>query len=148
MAQDAKGYIWAGTPEGLVRYNGQSWQPVEVPGTAAPVYAMTGRRDGSLWIGKPPGSQIYRLKNGTWTRFAPASGIAPGVVVALRETVDRDRDLLWVGTSQGLARCLGEECTEVAPLRGLHGAGPPFHPLRGRPARALDRHQPRASAAR
>lgn len=118
LAQDAQGYIWAGTPDGLVRYNGQSWQRFEIPGPPAPVNAMTGRRDGSLWIGRPPESQIFWLKNGAWTRFAPASGIPPGVIEVLTETVDGDRSLLWVGTAQGLARCEGDVCTEVA---GMHG---------------------------
>jgi|GEM_PF-540765 len=119
LAQDAQGYIWAGTPDGLVRYNGQSWQPFEVPGVAAPVFAITARQDGSLWIGKPPESQIYRLKDGKWTRFNPGSGIPPGVIEVLTETVEKDRSLLWVATAQGLARCRGEVCTEVAALRGL-----------------------------
>src|SRR5947199_2332780 len=32
LAEDAQGYIWAATPDGLVRYNGQSWQKIEIPG--------------------------------------------------------------------------------------------------------------------
>ncbi|MEA2602568.1 MAG: hypothetical protein QOF89_3560 [Acidobacteriota bacterium] len=105
LTQDTQGYIWAGTPEGLVRYNGQAWQCVEVPGKPAPVFAITGRRDGSLWIGQPPDSQVYRLKNGVWTLFDQRSGIPPGVVEVLIETVEGNRSTLWVGTSLGLARC-------------------------------------------
>jgi len=118
LAQDTKGYIWAGAPEGLVRYNGQGWQRIEVPGKPAPVFAITGRRDGSLWIGKPPESQLYRLKDGVWTLFDQRAGVPPGVVTTLIETVEGGRSTLWVGTSQGLARCLGEVCTELAALRG------------------------------
>jgi diguanylate cyclase (GGDEF)-like protein len=119
LAQDAQGYIWAGTPDGLVRYNGQSWKPFEVPGPPAPVYAITSRRDGTLWIGKPPESQIFRLKNGAWTRFDHGPGVPPGVIEVLTETVEGDRSLLWVGTAQGLARCRGDVCTEVTGLRGF-----------------------------
>lgn len=118
LAQDPQGYVWAGTPDGLVRYNGQAWQRFEVPGKPAPVFAIAGRRDGSLWIGKPPDSQFYRLKNGAWTLFDQRSGIPPGVVEVLTETVDGERSTLWAGTSQGLARCRGDVCTEVTALRG------------------------------
>jgi diguanylate cyclase (GGDEF)-like protein len=118
LAQDSQGYIWAGTPEGLVRYNGQSWQRVEVPGKPAPVFAITGRRDGSLWIGRPPESQIYRLKNGVWTQLDPRAGVPPGVIEAMIETVERERSTLWIATSLGLARCLDDVCTEVKAVRG------------------------------
>ncbi len=119
LAQDAQGYIWAGTPDGLVRYNGQSWQTFEVPGAPAPVFAITSRRDGSLWIGKPPESQIFRLKNGAWSRFGPRPGIPPGVIETMAETVEGNRSLLWVGTAQGLARCGDDACTEMTGLRGF-----------------------------
>ncbi|MFY9823184.1 MAG: diguanylate cyclase [Thermoanaerobaculia bacterium] len=118
LAQDSQGYIWAGTPDGLVRYNGQSWQRFEVPGKPAPVFAITGRLDGSLWIGKPPETQIFRLKNGAWTGFGQSSGIPPGLIEVLTETVEGNRSTLWVGTAQGLGRCRGEVCAEVAALRG------------------------------
>ncbi len=118
LAQDTQGYIWAGAPEGLVRYNGQGWQRIEVPGKPAPVFAITGRRDGSLWIGKPPESQLYRLQDGVWTLFDQRAGVPPGVVATLLETVEGGRSTLWVGTSRGLARCLGEVCTEVKALQG------------------------------
>ncbi|HEV7786719.1 MAG TPA: hypothetical protein VGQ28_15340, partial [Thermoanaerobaculia bacterium] len=118
LAQDAQGYVWAGTQDGLVRYNGQSWQRVEVPGKPAPVFALAGRRDGSLWIGKPPDHQFYRLKNGAWTLFDQRSGMPPGVVEVLTETVEGERGTLWAGTSQGLSRCRGDVCSEMTVLRG------------------------------
>src|ERR1700681_3548010 len=117
LAQDAQGYIWAGTPDGLVRYNGQSWQRFEVPGKPAPVFAITGSRDGSLWIGKPPETQILRLKNGVWTRFDQSAGVPPGAVEVLTETTEGGRSTLWMGTSKGLARCRGDVCSEVTALR-------------------------------
>ncbi|HEV7507921.1 MAG TPA: diguanylate cyclase [Thermoanaerobaculia bacterium] len=118
LAQDAQGYVWAGAQDGLVRYNGQSWQRVEVPGKPAPVFAIVGRRDGSLWIGKPPDHQFYRLKNGAWTVFDQRSGMPPGIVEALTETVEGERGTLWAGTSLGLSRCRGDVCTEMMALRG------------------------------
>ncbi|HEX4963443.1 MAG TPA: hypothetical protein VF173_21615, partial [Thermoanaerobaculia bacterium] len=118
LAQDAQGYIWAGTLTGLVRYNGQTWQPFAVPGKAAPIFAVTARRDGSLWMGGMPASQLLRLKDGVWSRFDQRQGVPPGVVVVLTETIEGARSLLWVGTSQGLARCEHDVCTEVTALRG------------------------------
>ncbi|HSS48864.1 MAG TPA: diguanylate cyclase [Thermoanaerobaculia bacterium] len=118
LAQDAQGYVWAATPDGLMRYNGQSWQRFEIPGEPTAVFAITGRRDGSVWVGKPPESQFYRLKNGAWTLFDQRSGIPPGVVEVLTETVEGETGTLWAGTSLGLSRCRGDVCTEMMALRG------------------------------
>jgi diguanylate cyclase (GGDEF)-like protein len=118
LAQDAKGYLWAGTSDGLLRYNGQFWQPIGVPGKPSPIFTILGRRDGSLWIGKPPDQQFYRLRNGVWTRFDQRNGMPPGVVEVLTESVEGGRSTLWAGTSLGLARCRGDLCTEMAAVRG------------------------------
>jgi diguanylate cyclase (GGDEF)-like protein len=118
LAQDAQGYVWAGTPDGLLRYNGQLWQHIAVPGKPYPIFAILGPRDGSLWIGKPPDQQFYRLRNGGWTVFDQRSGIPPGVVEVLAESVDGVQSTLWAGTSLGLARCRGDICKEMTALRG------------------------------
>ena len=118
LVQDVQGYVWAGTPDGLLRYNGQRWQLIAVPGKPYTIFAILGPRDGSLWIGKPPDHQFYRLRNGVWTVFDQRNGIPPGEAEVLAESVEGGRSTLWAGTSEGLSRCRGDVCTEVTALQG------------------------------
>ncbi|HYX23699.1 MAG TPA: hypothetical protein VFC23_06055, partial [Thermoanaerobaculia bacterium] len=120
LAEDAQGYIWAATPDGLVRYNGQSWQQIEIPGEPAPVgiFSLLAGRDGSLWIGLPAG-RLLRMRAGGWHRFDSRSGVPAGLVASLIETVEEGRSTVWVGTASGLGRCRGDACAEVPALHGL-----------------------------
>ncbi|MFL6193204.1 MAG: diguanylate cyclase [Thermoanaerobaculia bacterium] len=110
LVQDGQGYIWA---DGPVRYNGRTWQRVEVPGEAAPVqiWSTLAGRDGSLWLGKVSGG-LLRLRNGVWTRFG--AGLPAGLV---QDMVEDDGGTVWVG-STGLGRCHADRCSEVEALRG------------------------------
>ncbi|HEY2292289.1 MAG TPA: hypothetical protein VGM86_16440, partial [Thermoanaerobaculia bacterium] len=94
LAQDAQGYVWA---DGPVRYNGRSWEKVEVPGEAGPVqcWSMLGASDGSLWLGRLEGG-LLRLQNGVWSHIAPGSGLPAGLVSALAEG---SPGTVWAGTS-------------------------------------------------
>ncbi len=113
LAQDLQGYIWA---DGPIRYNGRTWQKVEVPGESSPVrsWSLLAARDGSLWFGRVEGG-LLRLRNGVWTRYAPGSGVPAGVVGAL---VEDGQGTLWVGTSGGLGRCREDRCVEEKALHG------------------------------
>jgi len=119
LAQDTRGYIWASTPEGPVRYNGQSWQKVEIPGEHTPVgpFSLLAAGDGSLWFGLPE-DRLLRLRAGVWRRFDPRSGVPAGIIASLIETVERGRSTVWAGTGSGLGRCRGDTCMEVPALHG------------------------------
>ena len=74
IAQTADGYIWIGTREGLMRFDGvkfTAWTPPEgqsLPGKG--FTSLLGARDGSLWIGTTGG--LSQLKDGQLTNYAPA----------------------------------------------------------------------------
>ncbi|MET0657700.1 MAG: two-component regulator propeller domain-containing protein, partial [Steroidobacteraceae bacterium] len=59
IAQTSDGYIWVGTPSGLLRFDGVRFVPWNViSGIKLPsetVTALLGARDGSLWIGTQEG---------------------------------------------------------------------------------------------
>jgi diguanylate cyclase (GGDEF)-like protein len=115
LTQDTQGYIWA---DGPVRYNGRSWEKVDVPGEAGPVpcWSLLSASDGSLWFGRLEGG-LLRLRNDVWTRFAPGSGLPSGLIGALAEGTP---GTVWAGTSTGLARCRGDRCEEEKALRGTN----------------------------
>lgn len=78
IAQTADGYIWLGTRNGLVRFDGvkfTAWTPPAgqtLPGRS--VSALLGTSDGSLWIGTTSG--IGRLKDNQITNYSsqPSTG--------------------------------------------------------------------------
>src|SRR5437867_5774401 len=77
LAQTSDGYLWVGTHEGLARFDGLRFIPVDDP--AAPelkhawITALCAGSDGSLWIACD-GSGVTRLKNGVFSHFSPADG--------------------------------------------------------------------------
>ncbi len=120
VLQTRDGYIWAGTFEGLVRFDGVAFTTFDLPtasgSSARGAMALYEDREGALWIGTNGGG-LVRYQGGTFTHFATA-GIGDGFTFAFQE--DRD-GTLWVGTSRGLARRDGAGFTLVDPLDAAHG---------------------------
>ena len=76
VTQTSDGYVWIGTQNGLVRFDGVrfvSWTPPagkQLP--SAYVSCLLSARDGSLWIGTTKG--LAHWKNGEFTTFPNAAG--------------------------------------------------------------------------
>jgi signal transduction histidine kinase/ligand-binding sensor domain-containing protein len=76
IAQTTDGYIWIGTFEGLVRFDGARftlWKPPE--GQSLPARShnfMLAGRDGTLWIATTGG--LTRLRDGQLFNYSPPSG--------------------------------------------------------------------------
>ncbi|MDP1568475.1 MAG: two-component regulator propeller domain-containing protein [Vicinamibacterales bacterium] len=105
VVQTPDGYLWLGTREGLVRFDGARFTVFETRTTPALghnfVRSLMADRAGRLWIGTSGGG-LVRMEHGTFTRFAAADGLPSEMVSALFE--DR-HGTLWVGTDGGgLAR--------------------------------------------
>ena len=65
VTQTTDGYLWLGTSNGLLRFDGVRFAPYAPPGLNLPTRGFTyllGARDGSLWIGMRRG--LSRLKDG------------------------------------------------------------------------------------
>jgi diguanylate cyclase (GGDEF)-like protein len=116
LTQDAEGYIWS---DGPIRYNGRTWQTIEVPGEAGLVtsWSLLSASDGSLWFGRVDGGLLRRLRDGTWRRHPVGDGLPGGLIGALLED---GRGTVWAGTVKGLARCRGDRCVEEMALRGVN----------------------------
>jgi ligand-binding sensor domain-containing protein len=78
IAQTANGYIWIGTVNGLVQFDGVrfvAWKSAKGQSLPRPrITALLGARDGSLWIGTSGG--LSQLKDGDLFNFPRTSGIA------------------------------------------------------------------------
>ena len=100
--QTRDGFVWAGSFEGLVRFDGVAFTSFDLRTMAGSVargtMSLYEDRAGALWIGTNGGGPV-RYQGGVFTRF-PDSSLGDATVLAFQE--DRS-GRLWVGTNRGLA---------------------------------------------
>ena len=81
IAQTTNGYLWIGTPNGLMRFDGVRFSPwVSVDGQplSQSVYSLLADRDGSLWAGT--GGGIVNVKGGALNKFPGAHGRVNSII--------------------------------------------------------------------
>jgi PAS domain S-box-containing protein len=109
ILQTRDGYIWFGTEEGLVRFNGVEFTVFNKNNTEAIPYNYVVRllegRDGSLWILLWDGgrtSSLVRYRNGQFHLFTAEEGLPTFYGVALLQDSNDD---IWIPTQNtGLIR--------------------------------------------
>ena len=114
ILQTREGYLWFGTYEGLVRFNGVSFVVYDTRNTAAlksnSAWALLEDRLGTLWVGTLGGG-VVRSRGGVFTRYGVREGLPSEYASALCEDAG---GTLWAGTDQGLARFDGTTFRAVA----------------------------------
>ena len=112
IAQSLDGYLWLGTQEGLVRYDGQEFVVFDKYNTEAmlesQVHALAIGNEGELWIGTEGGLLLY--KRGVFQAFTEISGLPHHIITSIAVGYD---DSVWVGTRGGLARFGGGGTRQV-----------------------------------
>ena len=117
MAQTADGYLWVGTRNGLVRFDGVRFVPFAPPSgeelRSSRVLSLRGSRDGSLWIGTRSG--LHRWYRGHLTPYVDA----PASIMSILED---DNGKIWFTRSSLRADDKEGVLCEVAGDRSLcHG---------------------------
>ncbi|MGQ0799341.1 MAG: ligand-binding sensor domain-containing diguanylate cyclase [Pseudomarimonas sp.] len=114
LLQDRQGFIYAGTAQGLARYDGQQWRPIELPtdGRRYAVGALAEAADGALWIGTDS-QGAWRVHAGKTVRVALPD--SEGINALLPGADGR----VWVASYGGLSRCDTNSCVAIKALTGL-----------------------------
>src|SRR3989440_8684463 len=102
IQQTQDGYLWFGTQEGLVRFNGiqfTTFNQANTPGLKQNAITSLLEENGTLWIGTYGGG-LTSYTSGVFTSYTTENGL-PGNYVS---TVIHDKKHnLWIGTNKGLA---------------------------------------------
>lgn len=112
LAQDDEGFIWIGTPNGLIRYDGYRFtrflsDPAD-PWSLGGVFirALLVAADGRLWIGTDAdGVSVLDPDTGRFRNHRHVAGDAASLAHDQVRALAQDRDgTIWVGTRAGLQR--------------------------------------------
>ncbi len=122
IVQTRDGYIWLGTQQGLLRFDGLRFTVYDrhtVPLMRSnSVLALCEDREGGLWLGMESGGAL-RLKDGRFTALTVQDGLPAERVTSLFE--DRHAGL-WLGTADaGICVYRGGKITRYGPADGVPG---------------------------
>ncbi len=111
--QTRDGYLWMGTEEGLVRFDGVRFTIFDKRNTPAIrhnwIQSLLETSDGSLWIGIVGGG-LARYKDGTFSNYSTNDGLPNDFVWDLADGGDGS---FWIATDGGLARWANGRITTV-----------------------------------
>lgn len=122
IVQSRDGYIWLGTQQGLMRFDGLRFTVFDrhtVPLMRSnSVLALCEDREGGLWLGMESGGAL-RLKDGRFTALTVHEGLPAERVTCLFEDAHAG---LWLGTADaGICRYRNGRITRYGPNDGVPG---------------------------
>ncbi len=110
LLQDQKGYIYIGTYDGLVRFDGVEFtvfnRAVDEKYEFASVHALFQDEAGNLWVGHNDEGVTCMEPNGGLKKFTTADGLPNNKINAICEDFSHN---IWIGTAVGLCYITPEQ---------------------------------------
>lgn len=130
IAQTPDGYLWLGTDEGLVRFDGVQFTSFNTENTKAlrhnDVSSLCVTRSGALWIGTKGGG-VSLFRGNEFKTFTTEDGLPENGILSLGAG---DSDEVWVGMAfKGFVRIAGNIIQQF-PIN-QHHAGPVYCAMKG-----------------
>ncbi|MGB5819612.1 MAG: GAF domain-containing protein [Saonia sp.] len=101
IAVDGQGIVWMGTTDGLLKYDTEHVQRIDIgASTRNEIRSVCIMDNGSLWLATDTNGLVHLDSDGTYVLFDEKSG-TPSKVASYRGMIlDKDRKL-WIGTAEG-----------------------------------------------
>jgi ligand-binding sensor domain-containing protein/signal transduction histidine kinase len=101
LAQTRDGYLWIGSDEGVARFDGVRFVPIDMGEglRRGPVQVLFEDTWGALWVGTGGGG-LTRWQNGQIDHYTTRDGLPDDAVISLNEDT---QGRVWIGTESGLA---------------------------------------------
>ena len=105
ILQTRNGFLWLGTQDSLIRFDGMRFREFDSPDAAAfhhsLIHALLEDRGGNLWVGSLGGGAASIARDGAITRYTTRQGLPSDSVFCLASD---NEGAIWICTNQGLAR--------------------------------------------
>lgn len=119
ITQTDEGYLWFGTYEGLVRFDGVTFSLFSKANTPEMknngIMALYTDKAGNLWVGTPNG--LLRYRDGKFSLFTEKNGLTSQFILSIFE--DR-QGYLWIGTTRGMNRFSGVQFQQFGEREGFY----------------------------
>jgi len=119
VIQSRQGYLWLGTQNGLVRFDGirfKIFNAQNVPEfDASDVRAVAETGAGTIWAGTYGGGAVHMVGD-QFTRLTRADGLADDIIYDIHPARD---GAVWFATAGGLSRLLDGQVTSWTTVDGL-----------------------------
>lgn len=114
IAQSADGYLWIGTNESLVRFDGLRFARQTASDDSPPIVTSLLADGDTLWVGLRSGG----VRRGAHGARDSSPGAPGGMVVGMARAPD---GALWVAADDGLARFAGGRWQRIGREQGFNG---------------------------
>ena len=120
IAQSSDGYLWVGTREGLARFDGVRFQPIDLESHARhpSILSLFESRDQSLWIGTED-LGLFCFRDGALHHWPAPGGARDFSVFEIHQGGD---GVLWLATSVGILKFAGDKLEAGCSLQKSRGS--------------------------